>query len=369
MSNFTQLKEDDRRKIDALINDSDHKTTLKDIAKVIGCHRHTIEREIRLGKTEGSKYLNVREYCKEHELKYLKGGYFYRWNEAEKKSEARKANSHKWKKIESNPELEGRIRHALIEMHWKPDVIAGWMRVKMQLERKDRVCCETIYTFIYQKGNEELKECLGTGNKKPHKERGMSKQKKTIIPYRTSIRERDEIVGTKQEFGHYEADSVVSMNHSSGEALNTIIEMKSRKMFVTKLKRKTAANTIECMLAVFRKIPSFARKTVTFDNGSEFVCHHRLKEELGMETYFADPYSSYQRGSNERHNGLIRRHYPKKTDFKNVSEKDLEETVNYFNNLPRKILGYKTPNEVWAEEIAWRCKEGKNFQQGLGKNF
>ena len=112
-----------------------------------------------------------------------------------------------------------------------------------------------------------------------------------------------------------------------------------------------AKETSAVQLFRFGQLPKLARKSTTLDNGSEHYLHTRLQEELGMQTYFADPYCSWQRGSNESTNGLIRRYFPKRTDFHLVSQETVNEVVIRLNSTLRKVLGYQTPSEVFTAHI------------------
>jgi IS30 family transposase len=193
-----------------------------------------------------------------------------------------------------------------------------------------------------------MRECLAKGNEKPKKNRGVKKKKAPKIPDKVSIEDRPKEANERLEIGHFEADSVLSKKGGSGAALNIIIERKSRKMFITKVPDLSAEDAITAMMKVFEGIPESKRKTVTTDNGTEFYRHAKL-HGLGMKTYFCHPYSSWERGTNENHNRLVRRFFPKKTDFKNITEKDIKEIEDFWNNMPRAILNYKTPNQVWEE--------------------
>jgi transposase, IS30 family len=112
-----------------------------------------------------------------------------------------------------------------------------------------------------------------------------------------------------------------------------------------------AKETSAVQLFLFSRLPQLARKSTTLDNGSEHYLHTRLQEELGMQTYFADPYCSWQRGTNESTNGLIRRYFPKRTDFQLVSQEAVNEVVARLNSTPRKVLGYQTPLEVFTAHL------------------
>jgi transposase, IS30 family len=170
------------------------------------------------------------------------------------------------------------------------------------------------------------------------------------IPRRVSIRERPEPINTREEFGHWEGDTVVGDKHKTGT--HTEVERISRLLFAYQVPRIRAKETYLAQLCIFSALPKQARKSTTLDNGSEHYLHTLLQDELGMQTYFADPYSSWQRGTNEYTNGLLRRYFPKRTDFRTVSQDEINDVVHRLNNIPRKVLHYKTPTEVFTEQLS-----------------
>ena len=137
----------------------------------------------------------------------------------------------------------------------------------------------------------------------------------------------------------------------SRACIDTQVERKSRRLFARLVPDKSAMATARAEYEIYRDLPAEARIDRTWDNGTEASCHTLVDESLGMLTYFADPYSSWQRGSNENRNGRIRRYLPKKTGFDDLTQAELDDIVREINDTPMKKLGYKTPNEVWDEEI------------------
>lgn len=121
---------------------------------------------------------------------------------------------------------------------------------------------------------------------------------------------------------------------------------------VRKIPRKTALLTLEAQKDLFSPLPSLARRTTTLDNGTENVEHAKLTLATGILVFYAKPYHSWERGSNENANGMLRRFFPKGTDFGTISDERIREVVDHINNRPRKILGYRTPREVFEEEIS-----------------
>lgn len=232
---------------------------------------------------------------------------------------------------------------------WSPEQIAGRMKLVFPKDPEMRITPETIYRFIYSERfkNRKFWEYLPRNHKKRRKWHGRS-VKRGSIPHRISIHERPEVVGLKTEFGHFEGDSVEGLGHTNG--VHTEVERVSRKYFVQLVESINSEDAIKAQLKIFERLPDSARKSTTLDNGRENHLHDRLWS-LGMQTYFADPYSSWQRGTNEYHNGLFRRYFPKKTNFKHVTQEEIDGVVEEMNNRPRKCLGYYTPNEVFLSRL------------------
>ena len=232
---------------------------------------------------------------------------------------------------------------------WSPEQIAGRMKVVFKHNSTMRINPETIYSFIYSDKfkNRKFWEYLPRAHRKRRHKYGR-KVYLASIPNRISIHDRPKVIGRKIEFGHFEGDSVEGKGHKEG--VHTEVERVSRKFFVKLVKNINSEETIKAQLEIFKSLPKAARKAVTLDNGRENHLHFKLNE-VGIKTYFADPYSSWQRGSNEYHNGLLRRYFPKKTSFKFVSQEEIDDVVWEINNRPRKCLGYLTPNEVFLSKL------------------
>ena len=223
---------------------------------------------------------------------------------------------------------------------WSPEQVSG----RLQRDRGYPVICpETIYTFIYAPQTKRLRlwEYLPRKQKHRKKQHGRAAQR-ARIPNRVSIHLRPVTVETRTELGHWEADSVIG-RQVKGKVIHTAVERKTRYLLAHLLPAKTASDTITAQLKLFvQDWPQFVRRSVTMDNGLEFVEHTKL-QSISMATYFADPYASYQRGTNENHNGLLRRYLPKRTSFENLTQDELEDIVAEINHRPRKCLGYQTP--------------------------
>jgi IS30 family transposase len=240
-----------------------------------------------------------------------------------------------------------RLRSAVvdcIERGWDPSQTAG--RLHDDPVWKDLpviVCAETIYHWIYSSAfaiAEKLYQYLRLGKKHRTKHKGRSSHH-SRIPNRVSIHDRPAVVDEKSRLGDWEGDSVV---YTHLHAINTVNERVSSLVAFTKLPQKTAALTAQ---AVITKLRPMAVHTITFDNGSEFMQHGLITKALGIPVYFADPYSSWQRGANENINRQLRAYLPKRSDIRNLTQKELDNIATELNNKPRRRLLWHTPQEVY----------------------
>ena len=229
---------------------------------------------------------------------------------------------------------------------WSPEQIVGRLKLKHPSNPYWYIHWETIYRYIYDKKNQEkrLWEYLPRKQKKRQYHYGRSAQK-VRIPNRVSIHDRPSEIEDRQVFGHWEGDSIVGKSHRNG--LHTQVERKSRYLQAQLLDKIGASETVTAQAKMFKPLPKLAKKSTTVDNGSEFTNH----QQFDLPVFFADPYASWQKATNENTKGLIRRYLPKKTDFGNINQTELDEIVFEINNRPRKCLGYYTPKEVFEKEL------------------
>ena len=243
--------------------------------------------------------------------------------------------------------LRTAVVEQIAEKKLSPELAAGQLRTQFPDNPKMHVCHETIYTAIY--GNRHLLDFLldflVQGRPKRRK-RGQGKTRRgPLIPNRVGIEQRPPTVLERREIGHWEGDLVVGKNQDG--FILTLVERVSRMLQAVKTTTKRPAEVCQAVIEVLLDRPISWVKTITFDNGTEFRDHETMTRQLGAQVYFADPYSAYQRGSNEQINGLLRRYLPKGTSFKKLSQERLDQIVEEINNRPRKCLGYRTPNEVF----------------------
>lgn len=245
-------------------------------------------------------------------------------------------------KLERYPELKDYVIARLKEES-SPDVIAGILCKTKGFN----VSTETIYQYIYSQEGQALKlyQYLATERKKRN-QRHVRKHRKCIIPNRVSIHERPEAANNRDEFGHFEADLTFFKGNQSANLL-VITERKSRFSFFIKNTSKKADLIGKSLFNTLAKLPKSMRKSVTFDNGGEFAKHGLITDFLGIDTYFCDPHSPWQKGQVEKTNAMLHRFIPKNTSILPFSGKDLKTIQNKFNRTPRKILGYETPEAVF----------------------
>jgi transposase, IS30 family len=232
---------------------------------------------------------------------------------------------------------------------WTPETVAGRLPIDHPDDFRMRISHEALYQAIY--ADETLRfliKYLPQARPKRRK-RGQGKTRRgPSIPNRVGIEHRPEVVQERSRHGDWEGDLVVGANQDG--FLVTLVERRSRMLQSRKVQTKQAAVVAQAVVEALLDWPSSWVKTTTFDNGTEFADHETMAQDLQMDVYFAAPYASYQRGTNENTNGLIRRYLPKGTPFCDVSQERVDQIVEDLNNRPRKCLGYRTPNEVFQKQ-------------------
>ncbi|MDD5226765.1 MAG: IS30 family transposase [Candidatus Omnitrophica bacterium] len=296
---------------------------------------HTLERiarKLRVDKSTISREL--RRNCGERG---------YRPKQAQRKSDERWRNAAK--AIKMTPKLE-RYVASRIRLDWSPEQICG----RLKLEGKASVSHERIYQFIGEDKDSggDLWKHLRWGHRKRRKRYG-GRDSRGEIPGRVSIEKRGRKANKRKKIGHLERDLVLG-NGQQG-ALLTVVDRKSRMTFAARVESKSAKVIHRATLAVLRPVRDLV-KTITNDNGTEFAAHKKTAKRLNVKIYFSHPYSSYERGTNENTNGLLRQYFPKKgTNFKKVKNRKVRFAVNRLNSRPRKCIGFQTPIEVLRKRL------------------
>jgi len=237
---------------------------------------------------------------------------------------------------------------AKLRLGWSPEIISHRLQRDCLRCPQMHVTHETIYQWIYrdaEAGGNLYTQLIRSHNKRRKQRRYGSLR--GLIPNRVDISARPRIVETRGRYGDWEGDTMVGYRHQG--RLVTHVERKSRYLLAAKAANGTASVFNQVSLALYQDIPIKYRKTLTLDNGSENSAFRQLEDKLSFAVYFAAPYASWQRGCNENTNGLLRRFFPKGTNFLNISNAQLEKVVNLLNHRPRKCLNYRTPFEVFSK--------------------
>ena len=315
---YYQLDLDDRIELYRLHEDG---KAISQIARIMGRHRSTISRELKrnsLGRGE------------------------YRPATADRMAWVRRDRLSRLERL--NP-LGDLVRDRLA-MGWSPEQISG----RSKLEGADHTMShESIYRFIYSAKTRGEKLYRYLPRAKASRGRRYFKRRREPIADRRSIHERPKAADNRQEFGHWEGD-LMQFRTQRGNLL-TLCERKTRFTVTAPLKTKTAAETGKVLRRIFRDMPNQMKQSVTFDNGGEFAEHQALKGQAGIQAFFCDPHSPWQRGAIENTNGIIRRDMPRKTDITNYTLDDINELTWAINSTPRKCLGFKTPAEAFLENM------------------
>lgn len=294
----------------------------KEIANELLVHPSTISRELRRNRD------SVRGY--NAELAQINSS---------------KVQKQKRKRFSLTKTIEKYIR-AKLKLDWSPEQIAG----RMKLDTGVSVVHETIYRYIYaNKANGgRLYKSLRHKNKKYHHRSNEYKSRGTLID-RVMIDKRPKIVEEKSRIGDLEIDTVIGKNHVG--ALVTVVDRKSKFTLIKNVPSKEAKVVTQALIEMIQPIKSVTH-TITSDNGKEFAYHKEVAAALDADFYFANPYHSWERCLNEHTNGLIQQYLPKRSTFTDVSKEQIIMIQNRLNHRPRKVLGYKTPFEVFMNEFS-----------------
>lgn len=313
MAIYTQLTSEQRYQIYALLK-AEH--TLTFIAEIIGKHKSTICREIARNS----------------------GGRGYRPIQAQRLCDQRKQGKYAGRFTASDWHL---VEYLLCEHHWSPEQIC--------LRLKDDGILEISHERIYQhiildkQTGGDLHTYLRERVKR-RKRYGGGKERRGTIPNQTSIEERPEASEARDEPGaDWEGDLIIGSKHK--QAIVTLVDRCTRFTFMAKVPFKTAQAVQEAICSCLSSVKQMFR-SCTLDNGKEFAQHEAISQTLEGHVYFAHPYSSWERGTNENTNGLIRQYFPKDCDFTTITDKQIKQVQDMLNNRPRKVLDMKTPNEL-----------------------
>jgi IS30 family transposase len=294
------------------------------IAQTIGKDKSVVSRELKRNSDQRSKK--------------------YKSDLAQRKCEQRKKEKKHFEKFDL--EQKNRVEY-LLTKKYSPEQIVGYCKK----EGLKMVSHETIYKYLWQnkKVKGELYQYLRSKGKK-YKSRALKTEKRGQIIGRKSILERPQEVEQRQRLGDLEIDTIIGKDHKG--AILTINDRATGMSWIKKLKSKEAAEVAQTTIELLTDYKPYI-KTITSDNGKEFAAHQLISESLEIDYYFAKPYASWQRGSNENLNGLIRQYIPKKTDFDTVTDEKIEQIMNELNNRPRKRYNFETPLNMFNIKVAF----------------
>lgn len=347
---YHHLNRDQRAQIEILVNEVDENGkriySNADIANKIGVNRTTIWREL---KNRIKSKINIRSGRIKNKP--------YNVEDAQYDADYKRAFSKAVYLVEQYPKLAKFIEDKIKIDKWAPDVIAGYIE-SHQLYLQEgftSISTTTIYRAIHYHLLKVTKDDTRRMNKF-NKEKDCYEQEKQVPESKknNSIELRPDIINNRERFGDWELDTVISTSKGKHQCLMTLTDRKIRFEIIAKLEGKTSEEVIKKI----KKIKSIIKnnlndiiKSISTDNGSEFSAWKEIQEILNTTVYFCHPYASYEKGTNEKHNGIIRYFIPKGELIENYSSKDIENIANWMNNYPRKIFGYKTPIEMLKEEI------------------
>ena len=328
---FKHLSIEEREKIQELLW---QKTSIRTIARVIGRNPSSVSREI-------NKNIPLKRSYKPrvaHERAVVNRTY-------------------RGRKLRLKSGFTRRYVVAGLTSGLSPEQISGRLTYE---HPRESISHEAIYRYIYAQVNKEGRGLIKRHRhdlrpylKRRHKYRrkqGLRKPQRIFRPKGPCIDDRPKEVEQRKVIGHWETDSMVSRQSSVG--LNTMVERKTGLVFITKIGNSTAVVTKEAVVRRLHLLPDQLRKTITSDNGHENALYDRVQTEIGILWFFAHPYHSWERGTNENTNGLIRWYFPKGTDFATIADEAIKAVENALNNRPRKRLGWRTPLEVFNESVA-----------------
>ena len=340
---YKQLSRSDRDTIERMLL---VKATKAEIARALKVDPGTISREIKRGSFIRrrsnpiiSKNPDVPEFIDE---------WVYEAEEAQRRHDSKKRNCGAKNTILNNSELVEYIEEQVLgEEKWSLDAARGYAEVN-NLYPDQGVCIATLYNWVeagllkVKNHNLPLKLKRKKRSERQNKKRELGK----------SIEERPKEVDTREEFGHWEGDGIVGKGHKGH--LISLVERKSGIGYLFSVGNANGTHMINILNSLHKKFGrhfSEIFKSITFDNDPEGSDYEGMEQGGRTIIYYCHPYSSYERGTNEQWNSMVRRFLPKGTSFDNLSNKDASRIANYINSLPRKRFHYRTPLDIWKEEI------------------
>lgn len=318
MKTYKHLSEEERNDLVVMLN---RKESLRAIARALNRNPGTISREIKrnFGRTR------------------------YRAHRALERAIDRHHNAHKKERLKTHA-LRNEVER-LLSIGWSPELIAGRLK-----KRKDLpvISHESIYQWVYADKPHLIGNLVRSHQTRWPK--GKSKHsRKHFIADKVPLVQRPEAANKRTQIGHWETDLVIGKGRS---ALKVAVERKHRLTKLKKVSDKTAPSSNTALLSMLGPLPDHAKRSITYDNGSENTDHSKLNLLLGTSSFFCEPYHSWEKGTVENTNGLIRRFLPKDTNFDTMSDEAIQKVESWLNDRPRKCLDFFTPQESFDLGVA-----------------
>jgi transposase, IS30 family len=303
--------------------------SMREIAKALGRSHTSVSREMR------------RNFPKQHKV--------YTPRLAQERADEN--THHRGRDIHLKSEAVRSYVVTHLRRRWSPEQIS----LRIPIDLGETISHEAVYQYVYHQvanglnatkpGREDLRPYLRR-RRRIRRPKGERRCQRVFKPHGRSIEERPKVVNQRRRIGDWEGDTVESKDHKPG--VNTLVERKTGYAFITRLRAKTSMATREAMISRLGHLPRRTRRTVTLDNGSENEDWQNIEARIGIKCFFAHPYCSGERGTNENTNGLIRDFFPKKTDFDMISDEEIAFVEHELNCRPRKRLHGRTPLEAMS---------------------
>jgi IS30 family transposase len=307
----------------------------REIARLLGRSASTICRELRLGRGGQG---GAGAYCPQRSAE---------------EHARRRLRCRPRRKLTPGGALWRHVCRQLLQLRWSPEQIAATLARMSPDDPAARVSHETIYAMIYAQARGGLKAAMIEALRQGKPRRGIRRRTvagSAIVPERLKILHRPEEVEARLVPGHWEGDLIKGAYNRS--SVGTLVERKTRLVTLAKMEGNGAEAALAGFTRQLKRLPAVLRRSLTYDRGLEMACHPELARRLKIDIWFCNPHAPWQRGSNENTNGLLRQFLPKGADLSQFSQRDLDHIAKLLNDRPRKTLGWKTPAEAFAEEIA-----------------
>lgn len=301
--------------------------SLRAAARVLGLHHSTLGRELRRNPPVRADWSR------------------YHPGDAHRQARARRLDANqRFRKIVAGSPVERLIVEKITVAAWTPEQVAGWLKTD---RRRLSVCAQTIYDWIYSRARHLLVHLhCRKGKYRRTRENRIRKQQRALLAAPRHISSRPLVVKSRGRYGDWEGDTVHGKDHSGYIA--TFVERRSGYLMAVLIPKKEFGSAAFAAAArqCFVQLPTGYLRTLTLDNGPEMKSPELIERTTGLTVYYATPYHSWERGTNENTNGLLRYFFPKQSSFAALTQEDIDQAVRLLNTRPRKRLGYRSPAQM-----------------------